>query len=445
MPLDRHHMANGRPAARMKAPEPMKILFAFENPLPSREADAEVFTTTARYLSRHLDQCWLHVPISAPEGLKASETLAGMDVIRAWAPRGPGLVRHLACGLTIVLRRAFREADLVYSRNLFVTWMAVLCGKRVAFDHYRPWPDQIPPLQRWLFRLFSQRHVLIHICHSDYTRQKYLALGIHPDKLLCVHNGFEPDRLRHPVPVKDAKRALGLDPTQITAIYTGRINHKKGLPLLIEAARRLPQIRFLLVGSTGHGPIETMAAGLANVTFIPWQTEATLSRYLFAADVLVIPPSSSPLMQFGSTVLPLKLFLYLASGRPILAGDTPDVRELLEHDRNAWLCRADDIEALAEGLTTLTTDPARAHRLAQTAQADSQSLTWEARASRIATILQTKMQAPPPCSSRWTARHWRQWLGQSRQWFTHLLKTRSWVLPPRPSAPFPSPETPPHG
>ena len=33
--------------------------------------------------------------------------------------------------------------------------------------------------------------------------------------------------------------------------------------------------------------------------------------------------------EFGSTVLPLKLFFYMASGRPILAGDTPDIREVL--------------------------------------------------------------------------------------------------------------------
>lgn len=45
------------------------------------------------------------------------------------------------------------------------------------------------------------------------------------------------------------------------------------------------------------------------------------------ADVLVIPPSADPLQQFGRTVLPLKVFQYLAAGRPIVTGEVPDTAE----------------------------------------------------------------------------------------------------------------------
>ncbi len=408
----------------------MRILFAFENALPSAEADAEVFTSTARYLSRLVEGAALHVPFDRAADPAAIATIAGLPVARARAPLKPAALRHFACGLTIARRPEFRAADLVYTRNLWVAWNALRAGQRVAFDHYRPWPDQIPPLQPWLLRLMSHRHFLVHICHSDYTRRTYLKLGVPPEKLVCIHNGFEPARLAAPIPAAEAKAQLGIPPERKTVVYTGRINHKKGLHLMVEAARRLPDLLFILVGSYGEGPIEAMARDVPNIRIVPFQPEAALAPYVFAADVLMIPPSLQPLATFGSTVLPLKLFFYLASGRPILAGETPEVREVLEHGRNAYLCPPDRIDALVEGLSRLTTDAALAARLANAAEADSRSLTWASRAARIAALLERRLAAVPPAPVRWDPARSAGWRGQSARWLLHLLRTRSWVMPP---------------
>src|SRR5712671_3241765 len=40
----------------------VKILFAFENPLPNAQADAEVFVATAKHLAAFATRAWLHVP-----------------------------------------------------------------------------------------------------------------------------------------------------------------------------------------------------------------------------------------------------------------------------------------------------------------------------------------------------------------------------------------------
>ena len=406
----------------------MKILFAFENPLPSAEADAEVFITTGRYLRPHLEESWLHVP-AARENLATAQALADMPVIRAFAPLKPAILRHVMCGLTIGLRREFHQADLVYTRNLFVAWMAILYGQRVVFDHYRPWPDQIPPLQRWLYKLFSHPRFLGNICHSDYTLQKYLALGVPSEKLRCIHNGFEPKRFAAPIPLAEAKRRIGVAEDAKTVIYTGRVNHKKGLELVVEAARRLPHLTFLFVGSYGEGPVEALAREVPNVLIVPWQNEAALGDYVSAADVLLIPPSFQPLAKFGSTVLPLKLFFYLGSGRPILAGNTPDVAEVLKHDETAWLCAPDSLEALVAGLTALTEDEAMAARLAEGAALDSQNYTWAARAEKIYTTL-AAWQAAAPKPGLWGAAQQAAWKRGSRRWWGHFARTRSVVLPP---------------
>ena len=412
----------------------MKILFTFENPLPSIQADAEVFVTTAKYLAPLVSQSWLHVPLPDDGSCDAVGQLAGIPVVRAYAPVRPASLRHLCCGLTMVFRREFWKADLVYTRNLWIAWMALLFRRQVAFDHYRPWPDQIPPLRLWIYRLICNRNFLVNICHSDYTRGKYLELGVPEEKLRCVRNGFEPGRLQVPVTLERAKQAIGIAARRKTVVYTGRLNHKKGLDLVIEAARRLPDLLFLLVGSSGEGSIEAMASGVANIRIVEWQPPEMLGHYIFAADVLLIPPSWKPLAEFGSTVLPLKLFFYMASNRPILAGDTPDVREVLSHERNAFLCRPDCLDSLVAGISTLTRDPTLSDRLAATALADSRNLTWNARAHRIADILGSRSRTAPAAHDGWSPAHRRAWLRQSWRWLVHLVRERSWVLPPEAAA-----------
>ncbi len=413
-------------------PAGLKILFAFENALPSREADAEVFVTTARSLAPLLLRAWLHVPLPRNASTGAIEGLAGMRVVRAAAPLRPAALRHFCCGITLVGRRAFREADLVYTRNVWIAWMATAFGKRVAFDHYRPWPDQIPPLRFLLYRLNSDRRFLVNICHSNYTRRAYLALGIPARKLHCVHNGYEPQRLAEALAPDVAKRLIDVPAGTRTVVYTGRLNHKKGLDLVVDAAKRLPDVLFVLVGSAGEGAIEIAAREVANIRIVGWQSPESLARYIFAADILLIPPSWKPLAEFGSTVLPLKLFLYMASGRPILAGDTPDVRELLTHGENAFLCRPDRVDDLVAGVRALTDDAGLAARLAQAAQAGSRNFTWERRAHMIAGLLEAQLQAAPMRGGAWNVGHTRRWLGASRRWLVHLVRTGSWVLPPAP-------------
>ncbi len=421
----------------------MKTLFTFENPLPSQEADAEVFTNTARCLGALQEHAVLHVPADGPEGEAAARALAGMAVVRARAPLRPAALRHFCCGLTLVFRQAFRQADLIYTRNLWVAWLAVHAGRPVVFDHYRPWPDQIPPLQPLLYALFNHRRLLANICHSDYTRRKYLELGVPAEKLFCVHNGFEPRRFAAPMPAAAAKAMFGIPPEQKTVVYTGRVNHKKGLGLVLQAAQALPDLLFILVGSHGDGPVEAQAQAIPNVRIIGWQAPEQLGRYIYAADVLLIPPSLQPLAEFGSTVLPLKLFFYLGSGRPILAGNTPDVAEVLHHGRNAWLCPPDDAGALAAGLRRLTADADLAYRLAAAAQSDSQSLTWEARGARIAAIITARRHAAPASgASGWRPGQFRGWARQSWRWLVHLIRKRSLFLPPR-ALPAAGPAAPP--
>jgi glycosyltransferase involved in cell wall biosynthesis len=144
-----------------------------------------------------------------------------------------------------------------------------------------------------------------------------------------------------------------------------------------------------------------------------------LAPWLYAADVLVIPPSLEPLERHGTTVLPIKLFLYLAAGRVVLAPNAPDTAELLIDDVNAALVPAGDAETTATTLRLLAADTARAERLARGALQTAANLTWDARAANIEAFLQRRLahHTGPPRDDPWTVGGW---LAECARWTLHI-------------------------
>lgn len=400
----------------------MRILYVYDTLLPGTGADTEQVVNTVAALSRRGFDLGLLLPgpRSGPgdgdalrryyhvEGAFEVEQLA----YRYHALRGPEKWSH---ALRAARHPLAARADLIYSRNLPAVWSALRAGHRVVYEHFRPWGDQHPPLQPLLRHLLRHPNLLGAVFHSDHTRQSYRRLGIPEARLLVAHNGWDPARMEPRLSRADARRQLGLEPERFTVVYSGRMNQRKGLELLLEAARQVPEFAFVLVGSEGDGPIEREARALANVRVVPWQRYTELAPWLYAADVLVIPPSLAPLERHGNTVLPIKLFLYLAAGRVILAPVAPDTAELLEDNRNAALVQPGRVEATVSRLRQLAADPAECDRLSRAALATAQGLTWDARGARIAEFIRSRANArsEPPESDSWRVG---TWLGEVCRW-----------------------------
>jgi glycosyltransferase involved in cell wall biosynthesis len=96
--------------------------------------------------------------------------------------------------------------------------------------------------------------------------------------------------------------------------------------------------------------------------------------YLWAADVLVMPyTSQTPTVRYMS---PLKMFEYMAAGRPIVATDFPVVREVLRDGHSALLVAPDSAEALRAGLQRVLSDPSLQRRLADAAREAAKAYSW---------------------------------------------------------------------
>jgi len=170
--------------------------------------------------------------------------------------------------------------------------------------------------------------------------------------------------------------------------YAGHLYPWKGVDLAIEAIAALPGTRGLIVGGHEREPdlprVKALAERLscaARITFTGMLPPPEVAPRLQEADVLVLPnPSSALAREFTS---PLKLFEYMAAGRPIVASDLPSIREVLADGRNAVLVEAGSAQALTAGLRAIKEDADLGRRLAAQALEDVGAYTWEARAARL--------------------------------------------------------------
>lgn len=161
---------------------------------------------------------------------------------------------------------------------------------------------------------------------------------------------------------------LGLPHDAPVVLYSGTFEGYQGLDDLIAAIpgvlAAIPKARFVLVGadraggtSLGGEAEELTRAG--SLTVVDRQPRGAMPVYLAMADVLVSPRA------FGGN-LPLKIFDYLAAGRPIVATDISTHRAVLT--RHTALLVQPNAEALADGIVSILRCPSKARELGDAAR-----------------------------------------------------------------------------
>jgi len=98
-------------------------------------------------------------------------------------------------------------------------------------------------------------------------------------------------------------------------MHSGNLGHAQDLDTLIEAAARLPEIEFRIVGSGARrAELERLATGLPNVSFHPYRPREQLSESLSAASLHFVGLASG----LSGYVVPSRLYGVMAAGRPAL-------------------------------------------------------------------------------------------------------------------------------
>lgn len=303
-------------------------------------------------------------------------------------PRFPTRMGKYLYGLLGAAAARLRGAGLVYGRSVEGCYFAALLGIPTVFEAHFP-PGEMPSFRRGLLeRLIRSRRFrgLVVISRALRTEfERYFA----DDNLdaLVFPDGADPPG--EAVSLPGSLDGWG-EEFDLRVGYVGHLYPGKGMEIIQQLARRCPWAEFHVAGGTEPLLREwrEICAGMNNVVFHGFLPPARTDGLRLACDVLIAPYAANVRtrlnMEIAPWMSPLKLFEYMAAGKPILCSDLPVLREVMEHERNCLLCSPDDPDGWEKALIRLREDGALRERLGNTAREEFlRHYSWDARAAGI--------------------------------------------------------------
>ena len=213
-------------------------------------------------------------------------------------------------------------ADVVYTWSLQAALFALQRGRPAVMEFHDFPMGKLGPR---LFRAYIRhKNPQLTLCTTralaDGLEEQY-GFTFKENQLQIAPNGVELERYQNLPAPQDARRQLDLK-AGLTVGYSGHFYPGRGMDVLLDLARGLPQVNFLWMGGRPEdiAPWQAKLAqdGLNNVTITGFIPNSRLPLYQAAADILLMPYNRSISGSSGGDIArvinPMKMFDYLASG-----------------------------------------------------------------------------------------------------------------------------------
>ncbi|MBA3651223.1 MAG: glycosyltransferase [Chthoniobacterales bacterium] len=382
----------------------MRLVSLCHQTIPSHHTNTQQLVWTASELARLGHEVVVICRRSEDEGAEWRGRIASyygldalpdsIDFVPVGSANGGVLLPEVSADIRNVIAARGMDPDFVHTRDPVALTLALAAGLSCVFETYRVDLNESPLFAPWRALNYRRKNLLGIVTHSELCRQSFISARVSQERVQTNYNGYSPAQFTPPLTMEAARTQLGLAPTDRLVAYTGHVELTKGIDFVVRLAQELAEVTFLLVGGADGSEKERSAqrliarAGVSNIRLVPRVAPKDVPAWLFASDCLLIPPTAAPLQRHGRTVLPMKTFSYLAAGRPIVAPELPDLREVLRHGENALLVPPDNVGAAAAAIRSVVDRGPLASQLGQTARRDAAKYTWGARAERFAAFLQ---------------------------------------------------------
>jgi starch synthase len=311
-------------------------------------------------------------------------------------------------------------ADLVHSH----TWYANGAGHLAKLLHgiphvvtahslepLRPWKaEQLGggyQVSSWVERTaFEAADAVIAVSNGMRSDILRCYPAIDPDRVHVVHNGIDLDRwVRSEQP--DVVRGLGVDPDRPSVVFVGRITRQKGLPYLLESAKRLPEdVQLVLCAGAPDTP-EILAEVQAGVAALQEsRTGVVWIEQLLSHPELVALLSSATTFVCPSVYEPLGIVNLeaMACGAPVVGTATGGIPEVVADGLTGRLVpieQADDgtgtpvdpeafVSALANALNEVVSDPVAARLMGEAGRLRAEAeFGWDRIAARTRSVYES--------------------------------------------------------
>lgn len=204
----------------------------------------------------------------------------------------------------------------------------------------------------------SQRGIIAHttrfIALTEFARQKYIAGGYPPERLVVKPN-FIP---------LDPQDTAASGETRAGALFVGRLVAEKGVRTLIEAWRSLPDVPLTIAGD---GPLraELEASAPPHVTFTGFVDSSRVRELMQQARALIMPST-------WYEGFPVTLVEAMARGLPVLVSNLGSLAEVVSDGRTGLHFAPNDVADLARvARRFFAADVAETEKMGQAARVEA--------------------------------------------------------------------------
>ncbi|OGJ56315.1 hypothetical protein A3D88_01495 [Candidatus Peribacteria bacterium RIFCSPHIGHO2_02_FULL_52_16] len=326
-----------------------------------------------------------------PESFKV-KTLGHKDATRQWWVPGVFHFRINMRRYQKALKTFFEthKTDLIYVRSPQLLPVLLRAKADVILELH-----SLPRLRKKKFAALCNKCVRI-VCLTTAMERELLYLGVKPKKVIVEPDAANLERFAKSVSVKVAKKRTKVFPLDRPVIgYFGSFytqnNIEKGVSVLIEAILRLRRKKVRVYAGIGGGwgkeinefQKKVRAKNLEeDVRLLGHLPPAQIPEYMLACDVLVYPAPASKHPYFQRDTSPLKLFEYLAAGRPIVCADLPPLRDIVSKE-TVYFATPGDPNSFAHWIEYVLEHPDEAAVKVKKGLAAVAYYSWEKRMRRI--------------------------------------------------------------
>ncbi|HEY59771.1 MAG TPA: glycosyltransferase family 4 protein [Anaerolineae bacterium] len=368
----------------------MKIACITTSQIPSSSANSIQAMKVCHSLRQLDNEIQVWVPKFQTTSWKDLSNIYGLSTQFGidWLKFNPSLKQYDFCWKA-VHKSIQWGAEVIYTWALQAAVFSLLRKKSVIMEfHDFPMGFLGPKLFRIFMRLSGKKLVLTTTRALATRLEEEYKISFPPQILQIAPNGTDLESYSNlPDPV-NARKKIGLKEC-LTVVFTGHFYKGRGMDLLLELAKSLPEINFLCVGGRQED-IEPWkkrlrSLDIKNITLTGFVPNSKLPLYQAAGDILVMPYGKAIAGSSGGNIAkvinPMKMFDYLATGRAIVSSDLPIFHEILNKD-NAVFCPPENTSAWIHVIKALSEDQHRRTTLGKRAKQDAAQYTWIKRSKR---------------------------------------------------------------
>lgn len=314
--------------------------------------------------------------------------LGSFDPIES--PLLPGVAGLLT--LNVLLRKALKvhlsaeRFDSVYTRSPALLPSLIESRLPIILELH-----QLPRRNKRAFVKQCNQCQLV-ACLTSPMRDALLTWGVLPEKMIVAGDAVDLSRFASLPSRESAREQFKIQTERLVVGYVGRLKTlgmEKGVSSLLDALKFLHdshEFFGLVVGGPEQDQREyeslakSFGLNSTDVLFTGEVSAHDVPAALAACDIFVMPFPDLPHYRYFMS--PLKMFEYMAAGRPIITSDLPTVRDVLS-DETAVFCKPGDIASLVLALHWIKEHPQEAIERAAKAQELVKSHSWEERMKRI--------------------------------------------------------------